>query len=919
MFKGRRVSLAASLAVAGAIVLSGCGGGGDSTTPETTPETTPTVETTTVDGKVYDGPVWGAKVCAYDANNNELGCAETGEDGSYTLEVEGTPVYLKAVPQSDSYDIGFDGKFGTTDDVLFSDVLVTDYADSTNITPLTYIRHLGKDVSKGVEVSDMLDMQVVVSAVDMLKKLGLTAEEAYKVVTDSIDAPQLRSLQKIVITKAAIEKAAPTKAATIPTALVEKVAEAVSNIATVISNIAQSISAGASIADVQNKLVAVQVVAKAVAKTASDTMQVVQEAIAQAQAEGKSVEEALASVEAQVAEQITKIESLAGTDNIETVVETVATIVESASSDLSEGVKLDITKVAEVVADKAEEVASGSTEVVAEAVKTEAVVEVPAEPVTSSSSSVSEGASSSAGDITDEASSSVESSVSSESSSSSSSVSGGGDTYTGGDSSSSSSTPTYSPTATIPVVGYSMLEANATLTESNLTVDKVDNAINSDGNYSLLKYAITLDNEPNYSDTAQVDAAFTAIESKLSNYLDINLSVASVPSNLNKDVNVTVYVKGDDGGWLSATVTDVQFTKDGENLKVNVPADAKLQLCGQFGDVDTVCATKVNEGANYITSSGNKLNFNASGIISKFANNDNIASDTVKKNMVKYTTNENNYTVSLVIVDSNGQDFIGNDTNVNMDVPESALWYANEDRKAVNVNLGIVTNVAPTLNIPEGNQTISLYSGNAVNQAIGTASDPYGDTLTCSTSITDWNCSIAADGTVTLKTPTLTTTDTNSVTLTVTDPFGESASGSVNVSVNVDETSSYQRLIPYYEANKWNYYVDDNNDSQLQENETTLLNTVEVTKPSDNSSTPPNIKVSRVVTLTSDQLQSANVNDWKKISFYTDQAAQNINDTSDADLILNVYINSTNGFKNGDVIAVEFNSGIKTYTITGNE
>jgi len=241
MFKGRRVSLAASLAVAGALALSGCGGGGGGGSA-----------TTTVDGKVYDGPVWGAKVCAYDVSNKELGCTETGKDGSYTLEVTGTVAYLKAEPQSDTVDLGFDKTFNTTDDTAFSDILVADYEDSTNITPLTYLRHLGlktDDISKDVSDLAMLDMQVVVSAVEMLKNLGLTSEEAYKTVKESIGAPAPRALGSIVITKAAIEKAAPTKATTIPESVVKKVTSAVSNIATVVKNIIKQVQQGTSITE----------------------------------------------------------------------------------------------------------------------------------------------------------------------------------------------------------------------------------------------------------------------------------------------------------------------------------------------------------------------------------------------------------------------------------------------------------------------------------------------------------------------------------------------------------------------------------------------------------------------------------------------------------------------------------------------
>lgn len=332
MYKSRRIRLVPSIAVAGAIALSGCGGsGGDSSS---------------VSGYVYDGPIKGAKVCAYDASNTELGCSITNETGAYSLNVSGTIAYLKAIPQDGAIDLGLDKVQNTADDAIFSDILISDYGDTTNITPLTYLRHLGlktDDISKDVDDLAMLDMQIVVSAVDMLKSLGLTTEESYKAVKESIN-PSTRALGgSIVISKAAISAAAPEKAATIPDTLIEKVSTSVSNIAAFISQIAVSIQSGTTIGEVRNKLIAVKVVATSVANVASETMTVVNNALSS----GKT----LADVETEITTIVTNIDTLAGsTTDLETVVNTIATVVATEEESLAEGTKLDMENVAKEIA-----------------------------------------------------------------------------------------------------------------------------------------------------------------------------------------------------------------------------------------------------------------------------------------------------------------------------------------------------------------------------------------------------------------------------------------------------------------------------------------------------------------------------------------------------------------------------------------
>jgi len=139
------------------------------------------------------------------------------------------------------------------------------------------------------------------------------------------------------------------------------------------------------------------------------------------------------------------------------------------------------------------------------------------------------------------------------------------------------------------------------------------------------------------------------------------LSLDAMPGTFTtKDVNVIVYIEGDNGGWLSA-MTKATLEKVDGNLKVTVDANEALKLCGEgFLGNGKVCVEKTNSTVNSITTNGTDLEFNAAKIINEFADNPSIG-DTIRDNIVKYVTTPNKYNVYLVIQDSAGNDFIGNE------------------------------------------------------------------------------------------------------------------------------------------------------------------------------------------------------------------------------------------------------------------
>ena len=84
----RRTPLLVANTLVSALVLAGCGGGGDAALSVAAPAIQPTV----VSGAVVKGPVAGAQVCAYAVAGNSRGaalglCVTTDATGAYTLSV----------------------------------------------------------------------------------------------------------------------------------------------------------------------------------------------------------------------------------------------------------------------------------------------------------------------------------------------------------------------------------------------------------------------------------------------------------------------------------------------------------------------------------------------------------------------------------------------------------------------------------------------------------------------------------------------------------------------------------------------------------------------------------------------------------------------------------------------------------------
>ena len=200
------------------------------------------------------------------------------------------------------------------------------------------------------------------------------------------------------------------------------------------------------------------------------------------------------------------------------------------------------------------------------------------------------------------------------------------------------------------------LNATATLTDTNITVTNILDSTTSPFSVTRTKISLATTGTPTLTQK------YDAIKDNLGSYLDIDLSVASVPGTFDtRTEQVTILVKTA-GTDFVAISTEASFIKNGDNLTVDIAANAVLRMAARIDSATTLTATRTNLSSNLISSNGTTIAFNTASAIKEFAENA-LIGDYIKENMVKYTTETGTYSVYLLINKTSDSTSFINDTN----------------------------------------------------------------------------------------------------------------------------------------------------------------------------------------------------------------------------------------------------------------
>ncbi len=183
------------------LILTGCGGGGSSSSNMSNEYETPNKnggdslpnlhkQTFSLKGIAYDGPLYNSKVTVFSKNGKKIAAITIEkEDGSfYFKNLKTKPAFVKV---EDGIDLGLDGKKGGGDDTLFTDTLYASIKDTNvTVTPLTTLNFLSKKdlgLGSGYKGKALKNIIAVTNIIKLLKVNGLSSKEAYEILAQSIN------------------------------------------------------------------------------------------------------------------------------------------------------------------------------------------------------------------------------------------------------------------------------------------------------------------------------------------------------------------------------------------------------------------------------------------------------------------------------------------------------------------------------------------------------------------------------------------------------------------------------------------------------------------------------------------------------------------------------------------------------------